>query len=45
MVLCLGSDRIGLGKSQKRRTVVEERYQIVNKARGEELGRYPARNG
>jgi putative transposase len=34
-----------LGKSQKRRTVVEKRYHIVGKGSSEELGRYLAKSG
>jgi putative transposase len=34
-----------LGKSQKRRTVVEKPYHIVGKESSEELGRYLAKNG
>jgi putative transposase len=34
-----------LGKSQKRRTVVEKPYYIVGKESSEELGRYLAKNG
>jgi putative transposase len=34
-----------LGKSQKRRTVVEKPYHIVGKESREELGRYLAKNG
>lgn len=34
-----------MGKSEKRRTVVEKRYHIVDKGSSEELGRYLAKNG
>ena len=38
-------DRIGLGKSQKRRTVVEKPYHIVSKESTQELAKWLATNG
>jgi len=39
------STRIGLGKSEKRRTVGEKPYHIVGEEATEELAKFPAKNG
>src|SRR5438552_3824648 len=40
-----GSTRIGLGKSSKRRTVVEKPYHIIGKEESQELAKFLVKNG